>query len=139
MLFPRAPAEEGCPVGDELLADMYRANRSHLRDLVAIVVPDIRASLALFCYRRSHLHDLGLAIAASCDESDLVRAGGTIGGILFARSREAQAQTPNVATHYVNRRKITLATGPLRTFTPDDELDEEATSDPSSVRPIHPT
>jgi hypothetical protein len=124
MLPPRAPAEEVCPVGDELLADMYRANKPHLSDLVATVVPDIRASLALFCYRRSHLHDLGLAIAASCDESDLVRIGATIGGILFARSREAP--TPNVASHYVNRRKITLATGPLRTFPPDDEPDEEA-------------
>jgi hypothetical protein len=103
---------------------MYRANKADLCDLVATVVPDIRASLALFCYRRSHLHDLGLAIAASCDESDLVRNGAVIGEILFARSREARI--PNVTSHYINRRKVTLATGLLRTFAPDDEPDDEA-------------
>jgi hypothetical protein len=41
-------------------------------DLVASVAPDIRALLALYCYRRSHLHTRGVAIAASCDQDDLV-------------------------------------------------------------------
>jgi len=120
---PRAPTEEICPVGDDLLADLYRAKKSDLNALLATVVPDIRASLALFCYRRGHYQDLGLAIAASCDEGDLVRTGGSAGGVLFARSREAPV--PNVVSHYVNRRKVTLATGPLRTFAPDDELDDQ--------------
>jgi hypothetical protein len=124
LLSPRAPTEEICPVGDELFAEMYRAKKSDLHALVATVVPDIRASLALFCYRRSHFHDLGLAIAASCDESDLVRTGGAAGGFLFARSREAP--TPDVVSYDANRRKVTLATGPLRTFAPDDESDDEA-------------
>jgi hypothetical protein len=78
MLSPSAPAEEVCPVGDELLADMYKADESQLHDLVATVVPEITASLALFCYRRSHPHDRGLAIAASCDEGDLVRIEGPL-------------------------------------------------------------
>jgi hypothetical protein len=119
-----APTEEVCPVGDDLLADMFRANRSVLRDLVATVTPDVRASLALFCYRRSHFHDLGLAIAANCDESDLVHSGGAAGGALFARSRDVSS--PDVVPRELNRRKVTLATGPLRTFAPDDELDDEA-------------
>ena len=53
---------------------LYRANHDGLPVLVAAVSPDVRVSLALFCYRRSHLHAIGLAIAASCDEEDLVRS-----------------------------------------------------------------
>jgi hypothetical protein len=81
--------------------------------------------LALFCYHRSHLHSLGLAIAASCDEDDLVRLGGRVGATLFARSREAPQPQP-LASHHANRRKITLASGLLRSMPPlDDEPDEE--------------
>jgi len=79
--------------------------------------------LALFCYRRSHLHSLGLAIAASCEEDDLVRLGGRVGMTLAARSHEEQA--PSIAPHAA-KRKITLASGTLRTMAPlEDELDED--------------
>ena len=53
-----------CPVRDELLGEMYRASEHGLPKLVESVSPDVRAMLALFCYRRSHLHQLALAIAA---------------------------------------------------------------------------
>jgi hypothetical protein len=58
-----------CPVQDDLLGQMYRANENGLPLLVESVSSDVRAMLALFCYRRSHLHSLALSIAASCDES----------------------------------------------------------------------
>ena len=57
-----------CPVRDELLGEMYRANANGLPLLVESVSSDVRAMLALFCYRRSHLHQLALAIASSCTE-----------------------------------------------------------------------
>ena len=47
-----------CPVRDELLGEMYRANANGLPLLVDSVSSDVRAMLALFCYRRSHLHAL---------------------------------------------------------------------------------
>ena len=126
MLTDRYKSEdEVCPVCDELLGELYSASKLGLPVLVASVAPDIRAMLALFCYRRSHLHTMGLAIAASCDEGDLVRAGGRVGAVLFARSREAPPPPP-VASHYANRQNITLATGPLRKMDPiDDGPDEE--------------
>ena len=117
------PAEdEVCPVREELLGQLYRANKHGLPVLVAAVAPDVRVLLALFCYRRSHLHAIGLAIAASCEEEDLVRSGGNVGAALFARSKEALQPLPN-SPHLPNRRKITLASGPLRDFAPipDDE------------------
>jgi hypothetical protein len=81
--------------------------------------------LALFCYHRSHLHSMGLAIAASCDEDDLVRLGGRVGATLFLRAQEAP-EPPPLASPNANRRKITLATGPLRSMAPlDEEPDDE--------------
>jgi len=114
-----------CPVGDELLGEMYRANEHGLPQLVASVSSDVRAMLALFCYRRSHLHSLALSIAATCSERELIEYGGRVGSTLYALSR----QTPEtrVATSlYGNRKPITLSTKPLSTFSPIvDELDDE--------------
>src|SRR5665213_1716798 len=71
--------DDVCPVRDELLGELYSASKVGLPVLIATVTPDLRAQLALFCYHRSHLHTIGLAIAASCDEDDLVQLGGTVG------------------------------------------------------------
>jgi hypothetical protein len=48
---------------------------------------ETKSMLALFCYRRGHLETAGLAIAATCEEPDLLLAGGALGAALFARSR----------------------------------------------------
>ena len=117
-------ADENCPVGDKMLGDLYRSHERGLADLVATVAPDVRATLALFCYRRGHLHSMGLAIAASCTEEELEHAGGRVGLALFALSREAP-QAPHVSPHMSNRRKITLASGPLRVMPPLDDDSED--------------
>ena len=119
------PEEDVCPVRDELLGELYHADENCVSDLVATVAPDIKALLALYCYHRSHLHTRGLAIAGSCDQDDLVRLGGHVGAFLFARSRETPSPA-TVASAFVTRRAVTLATGPLRKMLPiDDEPDEE--------------
>jgi hypothetical protein len=117
-------ADDVFPVSDDLLGELYRANGLFVPGFVSTLPPDTKASLALFCYRRSHLHSMGLAIAASCDEDNLVWAGGGVGAFLFASSRELP---PHIAlSPRGHRRKITLATGVLRTFANDDELVLEA-------------
>jgi hypothetical protein len=96
--------------------------------LVESVSPQVRAMLALFCYRRSHLHSLALSIAASCSQLDLVNIGGRVGSTLYALSREAPASRAAPSTSYSGRKPITLSTKPLSTFVPiDDELDEDIT------------
>jgi len=114
-----------CPVREELLGEMYRANENGLPRLVESVSSEVRAMLALFCYRRSHLHSLALAIAASCSERELIHLGGRVGSTLYALSREpATRSTPS--SSYGNRKPITLSTKPLSTFSPvEDELDDE--------------
>src|SRR6201990_1188076 len=111
-----------CPVRDELLGEMYRASEHGLPMLVDSVSPQVRAMLALFCYRRSHLHSLALSIAASCSERELMQLGGRVGSTLYTLSREPARSTPS----YSNRKPITLSTKPLSTFSPvEDELDED--------------
>ena len=83
--------------------------------------------LALFCYRRSHLHSLAIAIAASCDERELIQLGGRVGSTLYALSHETAVSRPAALSSYGSRKAITLSTKPLSTFTPvDDDLDDEA-------------
>ena len=63
--------------------------------------------------------------------------GGTAGAALFARSREATPAAP-VASQYVARQKITLASGSLRKSLPIDEdvePDEAAESEPPESAP----
>ena len=117
-----------CPVQDDLLGAMYRANENGLPQLVESVSADVRAMLALFCYKRSHLHSLALAIAASCNERDLIQLGGRVGSTLYALSREPAARSAP-SSSYGNRKPITLSTKPLSTFAPlEDDLDDEELS-----------
>jgi hypothetical protein len=112
-----------CPVRDELLGQMYRANPAGLQALIQSVSSDVRAMLALFCYRRHHLHSLALAIAASCSERELVYFGGRVGSSLYALSRKP-ART--ASSSHGSRKPITLSTKPLATFAPMlDDLDED--------------
>jgi hypothetical protein len=114
---------ERCPVRDELLGEMYRANEHGLARLVESVSSDVRAQLALFCYRRSHLHSLALSIASSCSERELIRIGGRVGATLYAQSREP---TERARPTSGGRKPITLSTKPLSTFAPiEDEVEED--------------
>ncbi len=115
-----------CPVRDELLGELYRASEHGLPQLVESVSPDVRAMLALFCYRRSHLHALALSIASSCSERDLIQLGGRVGSTLYALSREPAARVAVASSG--GRKPITLSTKPLSTLAPiDDEIDDDVT------------
>jgi hypothetical protein len=127
--------KDACPVGDDLLGAMYRSNEEGLAALVASVPPQTRAMLALFCYRRSHLHEMANVIASSCEHRDLVEWGGALGSALYRMSRQA---APKRAPVEVNaRRKITLSTKPLGTFAPLD-LDVEDDADLQDGRQTQP-
>jgi hypothetical protein len=58
----RMSEDEVCPVRDELLGELFRADENRVSDLIATVTPE---RLALYCCRRSHLHTTGLAIAGA--------------------------------------------------------------------------
>ena len=131
MRISRDSDSDPCPVPDEMLGDLYRSSKNGLPELIATVSPDVRAALAIYCYRRGHLKGIGLTIASTCNLYDLETVGGTAGATLYARSREALPTAP-VASPYVARQKITLASGSLRKSLPIDEdveLDDDAASE----------
>jgi hypothetical protein len=145
MRISRDSDSDPCPVTDDLLGELYRANKNGLPELIATVSPDVRAALAMYCYRRGHLKGIGLAIASTCNLYDLETVGGTAGAALHARSREAAPAAP-VASQYVARQKITLASGSLRKSLPIDEdvelddidLDDTPEADPSESAAAEP-
>jgi len=116
------PNEESCPVGDQMLGELYRASAHGLNELIGTVSPEARALLAMYCYRRAHLASIGLAIAATCEKDDLSIAGGNAGAMLFERSREVSQSAPTDA-HANGRRLVTMSAGPLRQFSSIDEED----------------
>ena len=124
-MFPDRNAFDGdsCPVGDELLGELYRANENGLPALVESVSSEVRAMLALFCYRRSHLHSLAIAIASTCSERELAQFGGRVGSALYAQSRDCRAGQKVASTG--SRKPISLSTAPLSAIVPlDDEPDD---------------
>jgi hypothetical protein len=124
MKISSASDSDPCPVTDDKLGELYRASKDGLPRLIATVSPDVRAALALYCYRRAHLNEIGLAVASTCEERDLVVWGGTAGAALFARSREA-VSTVTLGSR-ATRQKITLASGSLRKSLPmDDEPSDD--------------
>src|ERR1700744_6386401 len=97
---------DSCPVRDELLGEMYRANEHGLTRLVETVSSDVRVMLALFCYRRSHLHSLALSIAASCTERELIHFGGRVGSTLYPLSGESTTSGISASSSHSGRKPI---------------------------------
>ncbi len=124
--------DEPCPVSDQMLGELYRASAHGLSELITTVPPSARALLAVYCYRRAHLASIGLAIAATCDKDDLTWLGGNAGAALFERSREAPQSYPDVRAN--GRRKITLATAPLRQVNAIGDDEEILSPDSGSIR-----
>jgi hypothetical protein len=107
---------EACPISEELFGDIYRAGPDGIEGAVANLPQTARARLAAFCYARTHLQEIGLAVAATCDERSLTEAAGRAGEALYDRSRKrANAAAPSRTP---NKRAISLAKlAPIRPWT----------------------
>lgn len=113
---------------DTLFNRLYRADEQTVRDVIAPLTPHQRAGLAAFCYRRSHLHPVGLIIAATCDQLTLIQVLGTaVGTVLFNQSREGRARVGRPAG--APRSKITLARRRVDAPLPQFDLDETDLAD----------
>jgi hypothetical protein len=118
--------KDACPVEDELLGSLYRASPQGLPELVLSVPAETRAMLALFCYRRSHMQELALAIASTCELRDLVQWGGALGSAIYAMAQQSLNKPAPVETSGSGRRKVTLSTAPLSTFARlDEDIDDQ--------------
>ena len=112
--------DDDCPVSEHLIGLLYRSKAHSLDELVATVPAKTRAMLALYCYRRTHLQSIGLAVAASCGERDLEECGGHAGRVLFEKARQA----PEIAraSYYAVRRNVSLSNGAIMQVAIDQDL-----------------
>jgi hypothetical protein len=101
------PDDYFTPVSETLLFRLYDANRSGLPLPISEIPLHLRSTVALYCYRRGHLEETAVKIAATCDEEDLVFAGGRAGSALFKRSRLLCSRPKPLES--TPRSKITLA------------------------------
>ena len=115
-------------VPEDLIGRLYGANERAVFEMLPELSLQDRAYLAMFCYRKSHLHRIGLAIAATCDETALVATWGTaLGQTLYAQSREKPAAPLRAPGPH--RPKITLASLSANPFAPLDDEDEDEPED----------
>jgi hypothetical protein len=76
-------------ISDALIGRLHHATEDSVLELVATFRAKERARLAVYCYHKSHLRRIGLAIATTCDLHSLVQEWGSVlGGAIFVQSRE---------------------------------------------------
>lgn len=101
--------DEACPVGLDVLGAVYRAKGSALAELLETIPETTRARLAVYLYGRSHTHELGLRIAATCEGSTLRRACGLLGNTVYAASRQPIEAQSFGASRMSPSRRVSLA------------------------------
>ena len=99
---------DGCPVAEELIGKLYASDKHGIDQILSGLSQSQRGLLAMFCYGRAHLREVGLAVAATCDFESLLVAGGRAGQALFDLSRERPIVVERMFPGS-RRAKITLA------------------------------
>ena len=95
-------------VEDDMIRRLCQVTEDTVIGLVEGFSTKERANLAMFCYRKAHLHHLALQIAATCELSTLMDTfGAIVGQTLFAQSQEHLTEGRRAP---INRRpKISVA------------------------------
>jgi hypothetical protein len=103
--FEQQLEDDDICISEEMIGRLHCASETSVLETVAAFQANRRASLAMHCYRRSHLRQAALTIASTCDLITLVRVCGPLRGqAIFDQSR-ARPNKPRVR----GRAKITLA------------------------------
>lgn len=104
--------ERQCPVPDSVFAELNKLNLTDAASIASRLPEAQRARLAAFCYKRMHLSDLAIMIAASCNRQLLNTAMGPAGDVLFEQSRDPEKAIADLheATGETVRKGISLAT-----------------------------
>jgi hypothetical protein len=97
-----------CPVPLELAARIARADPAALAGLLDGIQEAIRAQLAIWLYGRSHTHEIGVQVAATCEAASLRRAGGFVGDQLYELSRRPYSAPSHGMHAGSSRRQVSL-------------------------------
>ena len=103
--------EDTGPISESLFKQIKGAPTPNAVEIAATLPEAQRAQLAVFCYRKRHLHELGLKIASTCDLNSLLQAAGTGGEVIFKQSRDPEATLAKEAMphSHASPKPVTLA------------------------------
>ena len=96
-----------CPVPLDLVARLMRTEATAVPDLLDAIPETTRARLAVWLYGRSHTHEIGVRVAATCEGATLRRTAGLVGNVLYDLSRRPYAP-PSHGTRAGNHGRISL-------------------------------
>ncbi|GLS71676.1 hypothetical protein [Methylobacterium tardum] len=97
-----------CPVPFERVVRLTRAEPDALFDLLDGIPEATRARLAVWLYGRSHTHEIGVRIAATCDGTTLHQAAGLVGDRLHELSRRPRTASSYGVHAGGTRRQVSL-------------------------------
>ncbi|MGU3537759.1 hypothetical protein [Methylobacterium sp. A54F] len=72
----------------DLVMHLIRAEPDTLADILENMPEVSRARLAVWLYGRSHTHEIGIRVAATCEGASLRRTAGLVGNALYELSRQ---------------------------------------------------
>ena len=99
--------ESDCPVPLDLVARLMRTKAEAVPGLLDAIPEATRARLAVWLYGRSHTHEIGVRVAATCEGAELRRAAGFVGNVLFDLSRRPY-EAPSHGINRASSRQISL-------------------------------
>ncbi|CAM2875988.1 MULTISPECIES: hypothetical protein [Methylobacterium] len=76
-----------CPIPPETVGQLIKADADTATYILDGIPEATRARLAVWLYGRSHTHEIGVRVAATCDGATLRRAAGVVGTALYDASR----------------------------------------------------
>ncbi|MCF6302405.1 MAG: hypothetical protein L3J13_04285 [Devosiaceae bacterium] len=85
------PNEGSCPIDE---SELIHLSAEAPTDAVAVVagLPAMqKAKICQFCYGKTHLHELALHIASTCDQQTLVTVFGEAGRVIYKQSRDTSS------------------------------------------------
>ena len=102
----RAKTDNHSHAFEDVIGQLHRTKGHGIDAIVAGFPAEQRARLALFCFSRAHMREIGVAIAATCELDVLSEIGAAAGAALYSISRERPV-IDKAPSH--GRPKITLA------------------------------
>jgi hypothetical protein len=127
--FEQQLEDDDIYISEELIGHLHGATEKTVLELVAAFQANRRASLAMHCYRKSHLRETGLTIASTCDRSTLVHVCGPLRGeAIFVQSR---ARPNKRRSRGRSGRKITLAYSAGETYRFPVDVDDTSNCEQS--------
>src|SRR3954470_4041717 len=133
---PLSPEDQQRNISEDVVGRLHRSNGRDVDQILADFSEDQRARLALFCYGRVHMREIGLAVAATCELGSLIDAGGQAGQTLYMLARERPVSTtkPLAGRYQITLAKTEGAPKPIEDAEDDEGLEDRTSEIEAAAR-----